>query len=68
MKSMITSIVTNILTGILKCMQTILLRSRKKIRFSYLMHTVFVDGRTFSFEDLVRMEEDGFFTRYEITF
>lgn len=41
---------------------------QKKIRFAYLMHTVFVDGWTFSFEDLVRMEEDGFFTHYEITF
>ena len=41
---------------------------QKKVRFNYFMHTVFIDDHTFSFEDLVRMEEDGFFPRYEITF
>ena len=41
---------------------------QKKVRFNFFMHTVFIDDHTFSFEDLVRMEEDGFFPRYEITF
>lgn len=41
---------------------------QKKIRFNYFMHRVFIDGPTFSLEDLVRMEEEGFYTRYEINF
>ena len=41
---------------------------QKKVRFNYFMHTVFIDDHTFTFEDLVRMEEDGFIPRYEITF
>lgn len=39
---------------------------QRKIPFHYLMHCVFIDGYTYSFEDLIRMEEDGLVFRYDI--
>lgn len=32
--------------------------NQKKIPFHYLMHGIFIDGRTYSFEDLVRMRPE----------
>ena len=33
---------------------------QKKVKFHYLMHTLFVDDNIYSFEDLVRMREEDF--------
>lgn len=41
---------------------------QKKVRFHYFMHCIFIDGQTYSFEDLIRMEEDGFVLCYAIDF
>ena len=39
---------------------------QKKVKFHYLMHTLFVDDNIYSFEDLVRMREEDFKVCLEI--
>lgn len=33
---------------------------QRKIHFHYLMHSIFIDGSTYSFEDLIRMKAEDF--------
>lgn len=43
-----------------------LTEEQQKIKFHYFMHFVFIDGCTYTFADLLRMEEEGFVGIYDI--